>query len=172
MATVEVHFSALPAHLRTARLIAAAVARRCGVPEGALDEVRLAVGEACGRAVGLHQAHAPEVPVTLLLADEDSQFSVTVIDVGPPGAEVAASEDEQLLIAPELVDADRLRAPAGHPLGGPAPDLLPAGFGLAVIAGLVDDVRVDVAPDGGGGTSVRMAWPREPTSQGSEAPTT
>ena len=39
MATVELRFSALPAHVRTARLVAAAVARRSGVDESVLDEV-------------------------------------------------------------------------------------------------------------------------------------
>ena len=42
MATVELRFSALPEHVRTARLVAAAVARRAGVDEAVLDEVRLA----------------------------------------------------------------------------------------------------------------------------------
>src|SRR3954462_3443910 len=37
VATVELQFSALPAHVRTARLIATAVARRCGVGGAALD---------------------------------------------------------------------------------------------------------------------------------------
>jgi serine/threonine-protein kinase RsbW len=41
MPTVEVSFTALPAHVRTARLIALAVARRAGVDEQLLDEVRL-----------------------------------------------------------------------------------------------------------------------------------
>src|ERR1700726_4183820 len=47
MATVEVTFTPLPVHVRTARLVATAVARRSGVDESLLDEVRLAVGEAC-----------------------------------------------------------------------------------------------------------------------------
>ena len=46
MPTVEVSFTALPAHVRTARLVATAVARRSGVDEALLDEVRLAVGRA------------------------------------------------------------------------------------------------------------------------------
>ncbi len=50
MATVELTFSALPAHVRTARLVATAIARRTGVAEAILDEVRLAVGR---RARGL-----------------------------------------------------------------------------------------------------------------------
>ena len=43
MATVEMTFTPLPAHVRTARLVATAVARRSGVAEALLDEVRLAV---------------------------------------------------------------------------------------------------------------------------------
>ncbi len=39
MATVELRFSAQPEHVRTARLVAAAVARRAGVDEAVLDEV-------------------------------------------------------------------------------------------------------------------------------------
>ena len=61
MATVEMTFTPLPAHVRTARLVATAVARRSGVPEALLDEVRLAVGEACSRAVGAFRARASGV---------------------------------------------------------------------------------------------------------------
>ncbi|HZG94399.1 MAG TPA: ATP-binding protein, partial [Mycobacteriales bacterium] len=60
---VELQIGALPAHVRTARLIAAAVARRCGVDDAVIDEVKLAVGEACSRAVSLHAEHAPTEPV-------------------------------------------------------------------------------------------------------------
>ena len=70
MATVELRFSALPAHVRTARLVAAAVALRSGVDESVLDEVRLAVGEACSRAVHLHRRHCPDRPVLVTLADD------------------------------------------------------------------------------------------------------
>ena len=60
MATVDVSFTPLPAHVRTARLVALAMARRVGVAEETLDEVRLAVGEACSRAVGVHAVRAPD----------------------------------------------------------------------------------------------------------------
>jgi Histidine kinase-like ATPase domain len=63
MESVEIEFTALPAHVRTARLVASAVARQCGVDEAVLDEVRLAVGEACSRAVELHAREAPDRPV-------------------------------------------------------------------------------------------------------------
>ena len=83
MATVELRFSALPEHVRTARLVAAAVARRAGVDEAVLDEVRLAVGEACTRAVGLHQSVGITAPVKVSLIEEEKQFSIEVGDEAP-----------------------------------------------------------------------------------------
>src|ERR1700722_20700733 len=80
MATVELSFTPLPAHVRTARLVAAAVARRSGVDESLLDEVRLAVGEACSRAVEEHRLHCPTEPVRLALTQEAGRFEVEVTD--------------------------------------------------------------------------------------------
>ena len=84
MATVEVSFTALPAHVRTARLVATAVARRSGVDEALLDEVRLAVGEACSRAVEAHRLHCPAEPVRIALTDLAGRFEVEVTDTGRP----------------------------------------------------------------------------------------
>jgi serine/threonine-protein kinase RsbW len=84
MPTVEVSFTALPAHVRTARLVATAVARRSGVAESLLDEVRLAVGEACSRAVEAHQLHCPNKPVRIALTDVAGRFEVEVTDTGQP----------------------------------------------------------------------------------------
>ena len=67
MATVEVTFPPLPAHVRTARLVATAVARRSGIDESLLDEVRLAVGEACSRAVEAHRKYCPGQPIRVVL---------------------------------------------------------------------------------------------------------
>ncbi|MGV9242661.1 ATP-binding protein [Streptomyces sp. NPDC003710] len=139
MATVELRFSALPEHVRTARLVAAAVARRAGVEEAVLDEVRLAVGEACTRAVGLHQSNGISAPVRVLLTEEEKQFSIEVGDEAPhvapghkaPGATGAADEAE--------AEEDQM--------------------GLAVISGLVDDVEVSAGEDGG---LIRMSWPTTP----------
>ena len=135
MPTVELRFAALPAHVRTARLLAASLARRTGVDESVIDEVKLAVGEACARAVGINQRDAAEVLVEL--SDDDATFVVTVHDRG----RVAA--------VPDLLDVDELAA------GDDPTAPLPAGFGLAVIAGLVDDL--DVSADDAG-TVVRMSW--------------
>src|SRR5450756_2210438 len=83
MATVEVTFTPLPVHVRTARLVATAVARRSGVAESLLDEVRLAVGEACSRAVEAHQRHCPGVPIRVALTDDGERFEVVVTDAVP-----------------------------------------------------------------------------------------
>ena len=83
MATVEVTFTPLPAHVRTARLVATAVARRSGVDEALLDEVRLAVGEACSRAVEAHRRHCPAEPVKIEMTDQGERFIVVVSDQAP-----------------------------------------------------------------------------------------
>ncbi|GGX74766.1 ATP-binding protein [Streptomyces minutiscleroticus] len=139
MATVELRFSAQPEHVRTARLVAAAVARRAGVDEAVLDEVRLAVGEACSRAVGLHQNSGISAPVLVQLIEEEKQFSIEVGDEAP-------------------------RASAGHHAPGtrgddPDMDSEEDEMGLAVISGLVDDVEVTAGEHGG---LIRMSWPTTP----------
>src|SRR5271165_4297935 len=83
MATVEVTFTPLPAHVRTARLVATAVARRSGVDEALLAEVRLAVGEACSRAVEAHRRHCPAEPVRIEMTDQGERFVVVVSDHAP-----------------------------------------------------------------------------------------
>ena len=139
MATVELRFSALPEHVRTARLVAAAVARRAGVDEAVLDEVRLAVGEACTRAVGLHQSGGITAPVQVLLIEEEKQFSIEVGDE-----------------APRSVPGDRAPGAAGEE---PDVETEEDEMGLAVISGLVDDVEVTTGRDGG---LIRMSWPTAP----------
>ncbi|HWL36684.1 MAG TPA: ATP-binding protein [Frankiaceae bacterium] len=154
MPTVELRFTALPAHVRTARLLAAVVARRAGVDEGVIDEVKLAVGEACARAVGLHASHAAAEDVVVELNDDDGCFTVTVRDRGPAHADTAVeATGEPVAEPPDLIDFHDIADPSDP---GAA---LPAGFGLAVVAGLVDNVEV-VTTDGG--TAVRMTWQPTP----------
>ncbi len=83
MSTVELRFAALPGHVRTARMIAAAVSRRSGVPEEILDEIKLAVGEACARAVSVNRRFDPQAPVIVRVSDGDGSFTVSVADRGP-----------------------------------------------------------------------------------------
>ena len=153
MATVEVTFTPLPAHVRTARLVATAVARRSGVDESLLDEVRLAVGEACSRAVEAHQKHCPGQPIRVELTDDGERFEVVVTDAVP--AEVALAPLGGSGTAPGAAAEEAAAARDGVILQ------LPAGVGLAVISGLADDFRV--SPDGDG-TRVAMSWKRRSQS--------
>jgi anti-sigma regulatory factor (Ser/Thr protein kinase) len=139
MATVELRFSALPEHVRTARLVAAAVARRAGVDEAVLDEVRLAVGEACTRAVGLHQSGGISAPVQVTLIEEEKQFSIEVGDEAPGSVPGGAA--------------------SGAASGGSDAETEEDEMGLAVISGLVDDVEVIAGEHGG---LIRMSWPTTP----------
>jgi len=152
MATVEMSFTPLPAHVRTARLVATAVARRSGVDEALLDEVRLAVGEACSRAVEAHQEHCPAEPVRVALTGTNGRFEVIVTDTAAQGA-----------AAPAAGSADGVNggrgAPAGeHPAGAgdAGQPAVPAELGLAVIEGLADDVEIAHTD---AGLSIRMSWP-------------
>jgi anti-sigma regulatory factor (Ser/Thr protein kinase) len=151
MPTVEVAFTALPAHVRTARLVALAVARRAGVPDDLLDEVRLAVGEACSRAVGINLGAAPDLPVRMLISDDVSRFTVEVHDVGTTDADDPIELPPTHSLGASLVSG--AATDAGEESGAEA---LPPGFGLAVISGLVEDVEVTTDVNG---THVRMAWP-------------
>jgi serine/threonine-protein kinase RsbW len=149
--TVELQFGALPLHVRTARLVAAAIARRIGVEESLIDEVKLAVGEACSRAVDVHRQHSPAEMVTVLFDDSDDVFTVSVLDVGPLGEQVPDTDGPSNVV--ELLDSVGARDPEGGSSGQ-----LPAGIGLALIEGLVDDVSIRPRADGAG-TQVRMSWP-------------
>jgi anti-sigma regulatory factor (Ser/Thr protein kinase) len=144
MATVELRFGALPAHVSTARLVAAAVARRAGVEDALIDEVKLAVGEACARALGLHQLHAPDQQVVVELRESPTDFVVVVRDVGPDEASAlipsARTEDLPALVESAIFDDGTA---SSSPLQ------------LALISGLVDELTVDREGDT---TSVRMRW--------------
>jgi anti-sigma regulatory factor (Ser/Thr protein kinase) len=158
MATVEVTFTPLPVHVRTARLVATAVARRSGVAESLLDEVRLAVGEACSRAVEAHQRRCPGEPIRVSLTDDGEQFLVVVTDaVQGPEHDLPAGVSLPAGTGADGGDGAALGLDFAVPSGGSVPLRLPEDVGLAVIAGLADDVRISPA---GAGTSVTMIWKR------------
>jgi anti-sigma regulatory factor (Ser/Thr protein kinase) len=159
MPTVEVSFTPLPAHVRTARLVALAVARRAGVADDLLDEVRLAVGEACSRAVGVHAGSNLSRPITMRLSDDVDVFTVAVHDVGVLD-QAATITDLDSRLDTEAVAEPSQPDDSSDTLGA---DTLGPEFGLAVISGLVEDVAVDTD---GEGTSVTMRWPAaHPLSQ-------
>ncbi|WP_436524606.1 ATP-binding protein [Actinoplanes sp. HUAS TT8] len=141
MATVRLSFSPAPVHVRTARLVGVAVARRAGVDEALLDEVRLAIGEACTRAVALHRQYGLTDLVTVEMSDSGA-YTVRVIDHAPIEASIGLTK-----LPPDELAAESLTE-----------DDLTTGVGFALLAGFVDDLQVRPVEDGPG-TEVRMVWP-------------
>lgn len=91
---------AIPAdteQVRVARLVACAAARRSGMAEEDVDDVRLAVGEAVGRAVQRHAARRVDDPVVVRMIDAEAGFAVEVLDA------VDGSEDEDFGLAMAVI---------------------------------------------------------------------
>jgi serine/threonine-protein kinase RsbW len=140
VAEVELRIDPVPAHVRTARQVAVALARRAGISPDTLDEVRLAVGEACGLAVSLHRQDGHPERVTLLFDDGDG----LAVEVRASVALAPASGDDAVRVLSEaaLEDADD--------------DVLPAGAALAVLAEIVPSLEVSTGP---GGPRIGLHWP-------------
>lgn len=151
MALVDLLLSPLPAHVRTARLVAVAAARRAGLEDEFVDELRLAVGEACSRAVGLHARHAPVSPVRMTITDDADGLTLSVVDVGPAAGPVPDNVGKDLLAGPDLGGLDELADPD---------------VALAVLHGLVDELTVHSEQ---GGTVVTMRWPLRVGTVGAQA---
>jgi anti-sigma regulatory factor (Ser/Thr protein kinase) len=153
MPTVRLSFSPAPAHVRTARLVGVSVARRAGVAEELLEEIRLAIGEACSRAVALHRSNGLSDLVDVTMLDNE-RFMVQVVDHVANGPAVANDPSGPACFLAES---------AAPPVAAPdvlAEEAVVARMGLALLAGLVEDLEVSVNP-GGVGTRVRMSWPLE-----------
>lgn len=99
-----------PENVRTARLVAAAVARRQGLPEDRVDEVRIAVGEAVTWA--MQTGHDGVVELVLGPGGSAEQEFVVRVEGGLPSeapgpdaqAGVAASDGLALALLRGLAD--------------------------------------------------------------------
>jgi anti-sigma regulatory factor (Ser/Thr protein kinase) len=112
MSTVTLRFAPAAEHVRTARLIAVAVARRAGLEEARLDDVRLAVGEVCARAVRRSQDGLVRAAVLLEIDDEGPLIEVTVTDQAD-GDPVAEEEIGWALVLGLTDQASVLPGPGG-----------------------------------------------------------
>ncbi len=142
MPQVELRIAARPALVRTARQVATTLARRVGLAGDVLDEVRLAVGEACSLAVAL-VGEGSDAAVSVRFRDDDG----LAVEIRAPG-DLPAAEGEA---AAEVVAA------AVEGVGtDDGSDPLPAGSTLMVLTSLVPDVTVRTGADG---LDVRLGWP-------------
>ncbi|MCU0301055.1 MAG: ATP-binding protein [Candidatus Nanopelagicales bacterium] len=84
MATATLTIPPQAEQVRTARLVTTAAARRCGVSEDRIDEIRLAVGEVIARSVLRQQRAGLPNPVVVDITDDDELFTVRVQDAASP----------------------------------------------------------------------------------------
>src|SRR5215467_5864604 len=154
MGTVRLAFTPAPAHVRTARLVGVAVARRAGVADAIIDEVRLAIGEACSRAVALHRRHSLSDLVEVELTT-GTHFTVRVTDRAPADPPSGDEGD----VDPDPTDPfgllrNRDLAPDVDPptvedvIGDVTDEEVAVGVSLTLLSGLVEDLSVMPGRDG------------------------
>ena len=129
--TVTIAIARDPSLVRTVRLVAAAVARRAAVHEAMIEEIRLAVGEACAVMIGIDETDVADVSDDGAAATDQVVVRLT-LDTGVD----AAIEGRVAELSSDLAGLD----------------LNP----WALLQGLSDELTVD---DDGGRTTVSMSWP-------------
>jgi serine/threonine-protein kinase RsbW len=105
--TVKVTLPAQPRLIRVARLVASGLANELGFDVDRLDDVRLAVGEACGFAV---QIGAKELDVTYALDERSLGVTIDAVldsEEADPDTEYAALVAQVLTVAGSAHHIDR-----------------------------------------------------------------
>jgi anti-sigma regulatory factor (Ser/Thr protein kinase) len=126
-ATVRLAFPPEPRLLGTVRLVVGIVARKAGLGEEGVEDLKVAVSETCAVAVGdLNRAGRPD-PIEVDLVEGVDRFAIEVRDRAP-----AAPGGHGGLVDGEVDDRE---------------------LGLALVGALVDDLKTSTLGDGGTRTS-------------------
>jgi len=120
-----------------ARIFGAAVARHFGCDEDAVEDVKIALSEACTNSVKAHRDNGVELPVRIIGIAEEDELLFEVVDEGP-GIDLSKRD----------VSAD------ATPPGG----LFEGSLGLTVIRSLFP--TAEIGPNAEVGTTVRFAVKR------------
>lgn len=88
MARVEIAIPRRPAYVRIVRLALASLARSSGLGEGAIEDLKIAVGEACANAV-IAADDSLDDPVKIRWNDEPDRIVIEVGVVVPNGQATA-----------------------------------------------------------------------------------
>ena len=117
-----------PEYVRTVRMTAASIASSAGFDIEAIEDIKVAVSEACNNTV-VHARESALVEYSVEFESADEKLTITVTDSGP-------GYDVESYIEPVV---DELRS---------------SGLGLFIIKALMDEVIIESAP--GVGTNIRM----------------
>ncbi len=127
-------------YLAVVRLVVAtAAALDPPLPDSRLDDLRLAVTEACSNAIKAHRPEAADEPVVISCHLDEDRFRVEIRDRGP------GFDPDALALLPDPTDPTRLNHESG--------------LGIPLIKVLTDDVTFEPAGDG---TIVSMTLKRPP----------
>jgi serine/threonine-protein kinase RsbW len=98
---------AVPAYVNTARLFVGAVARHFGIDEGSVDDLKLAVSEACNGAIRVRRAEAEDRPIRIASMKEEASLLIEVEDAVEPQVSPIASTTDDLVrgLGLELIQA-------------------------------------------------------------------
>jgi len=141
-----------PAHVRLVRLVAVALGRLNGIGEDVLDDVRLATGEACSRAVAAHLHHGVAQPVEVeMRGDEGLHVSVRDFVPLPQASGMSAAE----VLRAAMIEQES--TPSGEADAENLDGLVTLPEAIGLIEGVSDQVTVNT---GTGGTTVAMRWSR------------
>ena len=133
MATVELQVPPSPVYVGVVRLAVASLARSSGLDEEAVDDLKIAVSEACANAVlGLEQSDATD-PITITMSEEGNTLALEIADRAPATDLTADPQDSQGFDTRSMMS-------------------------LALLESLVDECRI--GPRDGGGTITRLSVTR------------
>jgi anti-sigma regulatory factor (Ser/Thr protein kinase) len=135
--TVRLAFPPQARLLGTIRLVVGIVARKAGIDEESIEDLKVAVSETCAVAVADLVRAGLSSPIELDLIEDRDRFGVEVRDRAPVNGRVVGGFDMETL-------DDRQ-------------------FGLALVGALVDDL--DSTPLADGGHRTRF-WVRSPAGAG------
>ncbi|HWG73717.1 MAG TPA: ATP-binding protein [Acidimicrobiales bacterium] len=131
---LELEIPASPEYIAIVRLIVSSLASsRRALADERIDDLKLAVSEACTNAIEAQDTITTVAQVTVGVLEDDDRLEIHIADRGP-GFDPAA-----LPIHPPVTDPDRLN--------------FERGLGIPLIRTLVDDVAFESTPEG---TTVRL----------------
>jgi serine/threonine-protein kinase RsbW len=140
---VELEIPARPEYIALVRMVVASVAaERRELDEDRVEDLKLAVSEACTNAIEANESAPSEERVVVRCFEDRDRFEVRVDDRGS--------------------GFDPSALPAHPPVTDPARLEYERGLGIPLIRALVDTVEFDSSP---GGTSVRLVLLCRPASR-------
>ena len=142
MAVVELEIPARPAYLSLVRLIvdAAVGSLAPGLSVARLDDLKIAVTEACSNAIEAHEAILDDGPVVVRCVIDDHQVTVDIVDRG------RGFDPDRVETLPAATDPRRLRHESG--------------LGIPLMRTLTDEVAFSPDADG---TKVSLTIYRPPS---------